>query len=86
MAAESVELYGKWLLATLTATEEDLFDVTAGSVRNRFTLLSRRYKSKTSQELKGFGTGGEELTKFEVLMGDMTALSEESAKKNRKCW
>lgn len=53
--------------------QEDLFDVTAGSVRNRFTLLSRRYKSKTSQELKGFGTGGEELTKFEVLMGDMTA-------------
>ena len=44
---------------------------------------SRRYKSKTSRELKGSGTGGEELTdlEYEILIEDMIALSEESDKK-----
>ena len=50
-------------------------------MRDRFTLFSRRHKSKTSRELKGSGTGGEELTGYEILIEDMIALSEESDKK-----
>ena len=60
---------------------KDLFEVTARGVRDRFTLLSRWHKSKTSRELKGSGTGGEELTEYEILIEDMIALSEESDKK-----
>lgn len=60
---------------------KDLFDVTARGVRDRFTLLSRRYKSKTSRELKGSGSGGEELTEFDLLMEDMISLSDECDKK-----
>ncbi|XP_078382732.1 uncharacterized protein LOC144665364 [Oculina patagonica] len=69
------------VIASNLNCHKDLFDVTARGVRDRFTLLSRRYKSKTSRELKGSGTGGDELTEFELLMEDMIALSEESDKK-----
>ena len=69
------------VIASNLNCHKDLFDVTARGERDRFTLLSRRYKSKTTQELKVSGTGGEELTEFEVLMEEMIALSEESDKK-----
>jgi len=69
-AAGSGEPFSKWLL-----------EVTARGVWDRFTLLFRRYKSKTSWELKGSGSGGEELTEYEILIEDMIALSEESDKK-----
>ena len=49
------------VIASNLNCHKDLFDVTARGVRDRFTLLSRRYKSKTTQELKDSGTGGEEL-------------------------
>ena len=60
---------------------KDLFEVTARGVRDRFTLFSRRHKSKTYREIKGSGTGGEELTEYEILIEDMIALSEDSDKK-----
>lgn len=55
--------------------------MTARGVRDQFTLLSRRHISKTSRELKGSGTSGEELTEYEILIEDMIALSEESHEK-----
>ena len=68
------------LIASNLNCRKDLFVVTARGVRDRFTLLSRRYKSKTSRELQGSGTGGEELTDYEILIEDMIALNEESGK------
>ena len=69
------------VIASNLNCHKDLFEVTARSVRDRFTLFSRRHKSKTSRELKGSGTSGEELTENEILIEDMIALSEESDKK-----
>ena len=69
------------MIASNLNCHKDLFEVTARSVRDRFTLFSRRHKSKTSRELKGSGTSGEELTENEILIEDMIALSEESDKK-----
>ena len=39
------------VIASNLNCHKDLFEVTARVVRDRFTLLSRRYKSKASQEL-----------------------------------
>ena len=69
------------VIASNLNCHKDLFEVTARGVRDRFTLPSRRHKSKTSREIKGSGTGGEELTEYEILIEDMIALSEESDKK-----
>ena len=61
---------------------KNLFDgVTPRGVRDRFTLLSKNYKAKMSEEIKSTGTGGEELTEFEMLMEELIALSEESGRK-----
>ena len=45
-------------------------------------LLDRRFSpgAKKTRGLKGSGTGGEELTEYEILIGDTTALSKESDK------
>ena len=69
------------VIASNLNCHKDLFEVTARGVRDRLTLFSRRYKSKSSRELKGSRTGGEELTEYEILIEDMIAMSEESDKK-----
>lgn len=61
------------VIASNLNCHKDLFEVTARGVRDQFTLLSRQHKSKTSRELKGSGTGGEELTEYEILIEDMIA-------------
>ena len=68
------------VIASNLNCHKNLFEVTARGVRDRFTLLSRRHKSKTSREIKGSGTGGKELAEYETLIEDMIALCEESDK------
>jgi len=55
--------------------------VTPRGVRDRFTLLSKKYKAKMSEEIKSTGIGGEEFTEFEMLMEELIALSEVSERK-----
>ena len=50
-------------------------------VRDRFTNISRRYKTKISNEVKATGIGGEELTEYEMLLEDLIDLSTETDKK-----
>ena len=68
-----------WIANNLNC-HKNLFDgVTARGVRDRFTLLSKEYKTKMSEEIKSTGIGGEELTEFEILMEEL--LSEESERR-----
>jgi hypothetical protein len=62
---------------------DELFDaaLTARGARDRFTLLSRRHKAKTSSELKSTGTGGKEQSEFDLLLEELVELSEESDKR-----
>ena len=57
---------------------KDLFhSVTSRGVRDRFTLILRRYKAKNAEELKSTGEGSE----YDLLLEELTHLSEESDKK-----
>ena len=62
---------------------KDLFhSVTSRGVRDRFTLILRRYKAKNTKELKSTGEGSEdELSEYDLLLEELTHLSEESDKK-----
>ena len=62
---------------------KDLFhSVTSRGVRDRFTLILRRYKAKNAEELKSTGEGREdELSEYDLLLEELTHLSEESDKK-----
>ena len=62
---------------------KDLFhSVTSRGVRDRFTLILRRYKAKNAEELKSTGEGSEdELSEYDLLLEELTHLSEESDKK-----
>ena len=76
---------------------KDLFSyVSSRGCRDRFTLISRRYKAKTAEELKSTGGGSEdEPSEYDLLLEELTHLSEESdkradteaetAKKKRQC-
>ena len=59
---------------------KDLFhSVTSRGVRDRFTPILRRYKAKNAEELKS--TGEDELSEYDLLLEELTHLSEESDKK-----
>ena len=47
------------------------FAVPARSLRDRFTTLMKRYKSKTRREIKCTGLGGEEVSENEQLFEDV---------------
>ena len=47
------------------------FAVPARSLRDRFTTLMTRYKSKTRREVKCTGLGGEEVSENEQLIEDV---------------
>ena len=81
--AGSPEKGGVWqVIASNLNCRNDLFDVlTSRGVRDRFTLLARKYKAKMSKEIKNSGIRGEELAEFELLMEELIALSEESDRK-----
>ena len=50
------------------------FAVTAQGLRDHFTTLMKRYKSKTRQEVKGTGLGAEELSENEQLLEDLIEI------------
>ncbi|XP_027050950.1 putative uncharacterized protein DDB_G0274435, partial [Pocillopora damicornis] len=59
---------------------KDLFhSVTSRGVSDRFTLILRRYKAKNAEELKSTGEGSED--EYDLLLEELTHLSEESDKK-----
>ena len=62
---------------------KDLFSyVSSRGCRDRFTLISRRYKAKTAEELKSTGGGSEdEPSEYDLLLEELTHLSEESDKR-----
>ena len=56
--------------------------VSSRGCRDRFTLISRRYKAKTAEELKSTGGGSEdEPSEYDLLLEELTHLSEESDKR-----
>lgn len=62
---------------------KDLFNsVSSRGVRDRFALILRRYKAKNAEELKSTGGGSEdEPSEYDLLLEELTHLSEESDKK-----
>ena len=62
---------------------KELFSyVSSRGCRDRFTLISRRYKAKTAEELKSTGGGSEdEPSEYDLLLEELTHLSEESDKR-----
>ena len=62
----------------LNAYTELSFIVTGRSVRDRFTLLARKHKSKTAKEQRGSGISVDDPTELEQLMEDLIQLSEEA--------
>ena len=63
---------------TLNAYHDLNFIVSGRSVRDRFTLLTRKYKSKTAKEVKGSGIAVEDPTELEQLIEDLVEISEEA--------
>ena len=60
----------------------DLFDgLTERGARDRYTLISRRFKAKISEELKSSGIGGEPQTEYEILLEELVHLSNEAEKR-----
>ena len=59
---------------------KDLFNsVTSRGVRDRFTLILRRYKARNAKEIKSTGEGSEdEQSEYDLLLEELTHLSEES--------
>ena len=62
---------------------KDLFNsVTSRGVRDRFTLILRRYKARNAKEIKSTGEGSEDKqSEYDLLLEELTHLSEESDKK-----
>ena len=57
------------------------FTVTLRGVRDQFTTIMLKYKSKPKKEINETGLGGEELTKYEQLLKDPIERYEESERK-----
>ena len=53
----------------------------SGSFRIHFATLMKNYKSKTTQEVKGTGLEGEELSKNEQLVEDLIERFEDSKRR-----
>ena len=53
------------------------FHVTNRSIRDRFNLLAKKYKSKAAKEIQSTGLGGGEPTELESLIEELIELSEE---------
>jgi hypothetical protein len=45
--------------------------LTTRGARDRFNLLKRRHKAKTSSELKSTGTGGKEQSEFDLILEEL---------------
>ena len=60
----------------------DNFNVTSRAVRDRYVNISKKYKVQANKEIRKTGVGGEEMTEFEVLMGEVLGLNEESDTKH----
>ena len=58
------------------------FTVTLRGVRDQFTTIMLKYKSKPKKEINETGLGGEELTKYEQLLKDHIESYEESERKS----
>ena len=62
----------------LNAYRDLNFMVSGRSVHDRFTLLTRKHKSKTAKEIRGSGISVEDPTELEQLIEDLVQLSEEA--------
>lgn len=71
------------VIATNLNAHED-FEVTGRSVRDRFGVISKKFKAKRAKELKATGLGGEEPTEYELLLEELIELSEECDKKSEE--
>ena len=60
------------------------FTVTLRGVRDQFTTIMLKYKSKPKKEINETGLGGEELTKYEQLLKDPIERYEESERKSEE--
>ena len=60
------------------------FIVTLRAVRDRFTNIMRKYKSKARQKIAGSGLGGEELNEYEQLLEDLIEKYEESERRKEE--
>ena len=70
------------VVAQNLTSHTDLFDgLTERGARDRYTLISRRFKVKISEELKSSGIGGEPQTEYEILLEELVHLSDEAEKR-----
>ena len=60
------------------------FTVTLRGVRDQFTTIMLKYKSKPTKEITETGLGGDERTKYEQLLKDPNERYEESERKSEE--
>ena len=82
LEAKKEAIYGKQFASNLNGNKDLFSYVSSRGCRDRFTLISRRYKAKTAEELKSTGGGSEdEPSEYDLLLEELTHLSEESDKR-----
>lgn len=73
----------------LNANLQDFQELTSRSVRDRFTILHKKYKAKIARESRESGGGGGDPSEAESLLDDLMSLAEETEKesnfKKRSC-
>ena len=75
------ETYGR--IQQLISNNCEEFAVTVRSLRDHFTNLIKRYKSKARLEMKNTSLGGEELSENKQLLEDIIERFEESKRRTK---
>ena len=80
--AGSRERGNAWQVVADNLNQHEGFEVTARSVRDRFSTISKKQKAKNAKDLKATGEGGAEPTENELLIEELNQLSEDSERKS----